>query len=345
MYKQFFDKLFITRLLEDISSYFKVYDYLKIKASAAKSGKVKVKNEKDFWKKILGETFREAHDTEQLETGTILSFKNFFLTDWAPKMPGGLWTKDGHSKLHEIQDRIDILQVGENFYPIVHPHSKIRHIRAGYGSIRVNPIGNEESNYVYMSMLSPEIWKVDYGIPVIISKSVYTEFLHKSKKGAVWIEEAEGILIRNEGLPLKNFIASSIGHNLSEELQDEMSQRPHLPSCYVYFPSRLNLKLRENDSHPETTAWTMFESKHEYEPNSSYGLTYWRFNPYEKDAFVEVSKCLNKYVDQFGGKKILTDYDGLVPRLNATIPINKDPKSKHLKELKKIVKNLTLNKE
>src|ERR1041385_5629952 len=109
MYKQFFDKLFITRLLEDISSYFKVYDYLKIKASAAKSGKVKVKNEKDFWKKILGETFREAHDTEQLETGTILSFKNFFLTDWAPKMPGGLWTKDGHSKLHEIQDRIDIL--------------------------------------------------------------------------------------------------------------------------------------------------------------------------------------------------------------------------------------------
>src|SRR5436190_13962202 len=100
------DKLFVTRLLEDISSYLKVYDYLTIKLKAAKSGKVQIANEKDFWKRILGDIFRETNNAKQLETGSVLSFKNFFLTDWSPKMPGGLWTKDGYTKLRERSDEL-----------------------------------------------------------------------------------------------------------------------------------------------------------------------------------------------------------------------------------------------
>ena len=333
MWQQTFDSFFGTRLLKDITTYYNLYDFLKIKFKANSTGKIIIKNEQDFWQRVLHDTFMGITPDRYLQNGDILSFSNFFLTDWTPKTPGALWTKEGDSLAHQQIDDTKILKIQDKYYPVFHPSAKERKLKAGYGSVRLNPSDIENQN-VLMSLVSPEIWSVDYGIPVVVSKSVYDEYLKKSTKGAVWIETAEAIFYLNKKISVKNFIHSAIGYEISEKTQNELTQIPHLPSCYVYFPTNLSIKMIENDTHPITTAWTMFKSSHDY------GLTFWQFDPFEKNSFQEVTRCLIEYVRNFGGEQILTDFDGLVPRLKSKIPIARNPLEKNLFEFEEIIKDM-----
>lgn len=305
MWKQGLDSLLVTRLLNDVTTYFNLYDYLKINFKKNLRDKIIIKNESDFWGKILGDSFKGGQDADKgLQDGEVLSFSNFFLTDWTPKTPGALWTTDGDTLAHRHRDDTKLLKIQDRYYPVLHPSAKERKLKAGYGSVRINPSENENQTYVLMSLVSPEVWNVDYGIPVIVSKSVYEEYTRKSKRGAAWIENAEGILYLNKKIPVKKIISSAIGYEISQKTESELTRVPHLPSCYVNFPTTLSMKIIENDTHPQTTAWTMFKSK------SAYGLTYWQFDPFEKDSFKEVTRCLTEYVRNFNGEEIMTDFDG-----------------------------------
>lgn len=335
MWKQTLDSFFVTRLLNDVTTYYNLYDYLKIKFKENTNGKIPIKDEKDFWGRVLGETYNGRPYETNLQNGDIVTFSNFFLTDWTPKTPGALWTKEGDDLAHRHKDDTKLLKIQDKYYPVFHPNAKERKLKAGYGSIRLNPAKSDKQT-VLMSLVSPDIWSIDYGIPVVVSKSVYEEYLKKSKKGAVWIESAEAIFYLNKKIPVKNFIQSAIGYEISAKTEDELTKIPHLPSCYVHFPTTLSMKMIENDTHPITTAWTMFKSRH------NYGLTFWQFNPYEKNSFQEVTKCLTEYVRNFGGEEILTDFDGLVPRLNSKIPISENPLEKNLFEFEEIVKDMDM---
>jgi hypothetical protein len=336
MWQKAVDSLFVTRMLNDVTTYFNLYDYLKIKAKAVKTGKIPIKNEQEFWGRTLGETYKSYYPVEKrLNDGDVLAFSNFFLTDWVPKTPGAIWTKEGDTLAHSHRDETQIIKIQDKHYPVFHPNAKERKLKGGYGSIRVNPSENDAQNFVLMNLVSPELWNIDSGIPVIVSKSVYEEFTRKSKNGAAWVENAEGVLYLNKKLPVKKIISAAIGHEVSARLESELTKMPDLPSCYVYFPTTLTTKIVQNDTHPLTTAWTMFRSE-----NNMYGLTYWQFDPYDRGAFKEVSTCLVEYVRNFNGKEIITDFDGLIPRLDAKVPLNKNPMEKNLSELERIVKEL-----
>jgi len=333
MWREAFNSFLGTRLLNDITTYYNLYDFLKIKFKATSNGEIIIKSEQDFWQSILPDTFKGVLSDRTLQNGDILSFSNFFLTDWTPKTPGALWTKEGDMLAHWQKDDTKILKIQDKYYPVFHPSAKERKLQAGYGSVRLNP-ADVENQSVLMSLVSPEMWSVDYGIPVVVSKSVYEEYLKKSKRGAAWIENAKAIFYLNKKIPVKNFIHSAIGYEISEKTQRELTQIPHLPSCYAYFPTKLSIKMVENDTHPITTAWTMFKSSHDY------GLTFWQFDPFEKDSFQEVTKCLIEYVRNFGGEQILTDFDGLIPRLHSKIPISRDPLKNNLFEFEEIIKDM-----
>lgn len=256
------------------------------------------------------------------------------MTDWTPKIPGLIWSKEGMPRINEFDDEFDVLQVKDRLHPIVHPNSKSRRLNSGFGSVRTNPTNNPKESFAYLSLVSPKYWNTDFGIPVVVSKSVYEEFKSKSKKGAPWIEEAEGILIRDMDLPFNNIISSAIGDEVENNLKSELLKKPHIPRVYVLITSKLSIDLKENDTHPTTTAWTMFKSQRDY------GLTYCHFNPFEKGSFEGVSDFLVEYVKRYGGTKIITDYDGLVPRLESTIRIDKDPAKHNQKEFKKVVQEI-----
>ena len=49
--------LFLTRMLEDFTNYFKIYDFTKLKIKKALEGFEEVMDEKDFWSKVLDERF------------------------------------------------------------------------------------------------------------------------------------------------------------------------------------------------------------------------------------------------------------------------------------------------
>lgn len=81
----------------------------------------------------------------------------------------------------------------------------------------------------------------------------------------------------------------------------------------------------------------MFETKRRRNP---YRYTYFVFNPKNEESFVEATEFLQNYVRDYDGAKIVTDYDGVVPRLEAAIPISSDPLRKNKKEARELIVRL-----
>ena len=60
MVGQIFEKTIFNRLLNDITTYFNIYDYLKIKVKQSSDGKVNIKNVEEFMdKNELYEYFKD----------------------------------------------------------------------------------------------------------------------------------------------------------------------------------------------------------------------------------------------------------------------------------------------
>lgn len=340
MWHNIIEKNIISRILEDVVNYFKVYDFLKIKAKQYQAPKILVKSEAEYWFNILGDNCFQTQNLNyyDFEDGQIIEFKDFFLTDWCPKIPGNLWTKESQRIIKDSTGKAtNILQINNELFYTFHPFEKKRLVTAGYGSIRVNPSENNPDNYMLMSMVSPgNYWHTDYGIPVVVSKNVYEEWKKYSAKGAPWIESCEGILIRDRNIPISKLIPDALGAKLPPELEDALTLRPNLPKCFIYFPSKLNLKFRYNDSHPKATAWTLFESNQ----SDLLQYTYIGFTPYKKEEENNAISFINEYVKNYNGKKILTDFDGILPRLEAEISLQNDPLIASKKQCRSILKKV-----
>lgn len=133
-------KRFFGRLWDDFLGYFRVYDYIKLKKASLTGHSVPVPSIESFWYSILGDKFAGNRETKhlRLRDGDVVKFKDVFLTDWAPKLPGQTWTLDGVESFAEAQKRFDgVLEVNQHFYAVLPPESKGRVVEAGYGSIRI----------------------------------------------------------------------------------------------------------------------------------------------------------------------------------------------------------------
>lgn len=325
------------RLFDDVLGYLNLYDYLKTKKSDL-TGKAKSISVSSFWFSILGDKFAGTTDIpfEPLRAGDVVKLKDIFLTEWGPKLPGQIWTSQGVKDLQEGQRRVDgyaRLKSG-GFTLVLDPYGKEKSIVAGVGSVRTKPHMHDEKYCAYLGLVDAANWQCDYGIPVVVSRSVYEKFRKHSERGAPWVERLEGVLHVNEDIPLKTFIPKAIGATLSAETEEVLRFRPNLPKAFIYVSSPLSIKLKRNDSHPIVTAWTMYETALSRSP---YRYTYFMFDPIKEDNFDEATEFLKQYVRNYDGKKIITDYDGVVPRLEASIPISSNPMKKSKKEAKDLI--------
>jgi hypothetical protein len=266
------------------------------------------KTSKDFWLDVLEEN--------KLSSGQIIKLSDFYLSEYVPKLPGKLWTKESKEELISIDKEV-IGTTKDGKINILSLDGKRKMINAGYGSVRLNP--NTEGIYcTLLSAVSVESWFVDSGIPIVVSKSVYESFLRESKAGAPWIEEMEGILYINRDIPLLDKIPKAIGSSLSSETIDCLTSSINLPKCFIYVPSPMNIKLRTNDTYPNVVAWTTFKTTHDYEPLQ---FTYATFNPNKKGSLEYSISFILDYVSKFGGTRILTDFDGKIRRLNSSVDL------------------------
>ncbi len=330
-------KKFFGQLWDDVLGYLKVYDYLKLKAKSTMGKATRIPSIDSFWYSVLGDKFagnRKVRYTRLLD-GDVIKMKDVFLSEWVPKLPGRIWTTEGVVDFTEGQQHVGAyVRFNDNVYAVLDPYGKRKVLSAGFGSIRVSRKGRNEQNYMLMSVTSADHWLCDYGIPVVVSKPVYKEFLNYARNGAPWLKSLEGILHINQEIPLAELIPKALGASLSRESEDTLRYRPSLPKCYIHISSPLSVKFTHNDSHPDATAWTMFETSDKRE---FYRYTYTKFNPADEGSVTNAVSFINWYVKEYEGKRIVTDFDGQVPRLDSIIPISTNPMTSSKASAKRIV--------
>lgn len=308
--KQYFFK----KLIEDTFGYYRIYDFLKMRIKESIKKPQEFLTTEAFWRAILQKDFRDDNrNVEPLQNGQQIKLKNFFLTEWTPKLPGRVWTNDGDRNLIEgIQDVAGEVNIYEKIYKVLGPEGKSKMMTGGYGSVRIKARTNNDY-CMLLNAVSPEDWHCDYGIPIVVSKAVYDDYLKYShKEGAPWIEELNGNLFLNNSLDDIQLISPAIGARLDNETRDFLTDAPNLQKCFIYVSSPLDIKMRYNNSHPEAVAWTLFKTNIVQEPLR---LTYAKFNPMHEDSTKEAVEFINKYVLGFNGTEILTDFDGQKRRL------------------------------
>ncbi|HHT9120269.1 MAG TPA: hypothetical protein ACFYD3_06990 [Candidatus Hypogeohydataceae bacterium YC41] len=334
-------KRFFGKFLEDILDYWRIYDYIGLKYKEIWKDKISIQDENHFWYSILSDRFaceEKPQDCFEPKSGQVVQFKDVFLSQWAPKMPGQLWTIEGINKaiegLKKVEKRVEFRG---KVIDVLDLNGKKEVVSAGYGSVRINPqIGNTDF-FAYMSLVSARNWNCDQGIPVVVSRPVYDKFLEYSRSGSTPETEGEGILILNQDVPLGSFIPTAIGARLEKDLEDTLRYRPFLPKCWIYISSPLSIKMRFHDKAPNSVAWTLFQRDSYDEP---FSFTYATFNPTQKDSIDDAVHFINWYVEEHRGKSIITDFDGIEPKLEAKVKLNSNPMSAHKKELRELISDL-----
>ena len=215
-----------------------------------------------------------------------------------------------------------MLKVDREYCAILPPEAKERVVAAGYGSIRIAHRTQDSDHFMYMSLVDKDHWHCDLGVPVVVTRQAYEAFYRYSDHGAPWLSEIEGVLHVNEDLPFDELMPKAIGASLTPETEATLRYRSGLPKCYIYVTSPLAMKLTYNDSHPSSTAWALFQSKSSSQP---YRYTYTMFNPIDDESINAAVAFIRRYVEHYQGKKIITDFDGQVPRLEASIPLKTHP--------------------
>lgn len=335
-------KRFLGSLLDDIIGYWRVYDCLKLKIlSHTGEKRADFRFENEFWYSILGDRFSGPKPTKYVavRSGQVVRFKDCFASEWVPKLPGRAWTIEGvqdlQAGLRHVAHRVE---VDNQMYVLLDPAGKERVVAAGYGSVRLNPGVASSDWYTCLSLTTAENWECDRGIPLVVSKPVYDEFLRHAGNGAPWVESIEGILHIGEDLPMRDLVPAAIGAKLPDGLDSILRFRPFLPKCFVYVSSLLNVKFRYNDSHPLCTAWTVFEARREHPLR----YTYTKFDPYKADSTRAAVDFINWYVNHYDGKRILVDFDGREPKLEATVRLKVDPlrSRKSISALKEVLQGI-----
>jgi len=318
-------KQFFGRLWDDFLGYFRVYDFIKLKTAILTGRSVSIPSVESFWYSLLGDRFAGSQDSKylRLRDGDVLKFKDIFLTDWAPKLPGQTWTIDSVEDFTEAQRHYNhYLEVNSHFYAVLSPESKKRVVEAGYGSIRIARRTRDSDHFMYMSLVSKDHWHCDLGIPVVVSRQVYEQFYKHAEHGAPWLRQVEGILHIDEDLPFRELVPKAIGAKLSTEAESTLRYRGGLPRCYVHIVSPLAVAPTYNDSHPSATAWAQFETTRRREP---YRFTYTMFDPCSHESTEAAVEFIKKYVAEYDGKQIITDFDAQRPQLDASIPLTRSP--------------------
>jgi len=304
---------FFKKLIEDTFGYYRIYDFLKLRVRGAVNQTKEFNTSEKFWKSVLQQDFRHEHSESSLRNNQVIKLRDFFLTEWTPKLPGRVWTNDGDRNLLEgIQDVVGHYNIHDRIYEVLGPLGKGKIMTGGFGSVRIKP--KSDSDYcMLLNAVHQDDWHCDYGIPIVVSKAVYNDYLRYShNEGAPWIEELKGVLVLNNTINANDIISPAIGAKLESEMRDLLSDIPNLQKCFIYVSSPMDIKLKYNGSHPDAIAWTMFKTSLQQEPLRH---TYARFNPHIEESIKESVDFINAYVLGFDGIEILTDFDGQKRRL------------------------------
>ena len=181
-----------------------------------------------FWKDIA---------QENLPVGSRIRFKEAFITEWVPRIPGGPWIENLKDiKLNELRDGYRIASSGI-----------LRSTVKPLGVIRL-PFGKDKTSFAALSLTTIDSWYCDLGIPLLVSESVYNSFSSKRVKNNSVEGDIEGILCFDTHPQMNAELFKSLGSEISKDYLDSIFTPSSMPYVYLSIVSPLDVKLRSHNS-------------------------------------------------------------------------------------------------
>jgi hypothetical protein len=106
------------------------------------------------------------------------------------------------------------------------------------------------------------------------------------------------------------------GSNLEGDLRDFVGTSLHVPRYVLLVESSLQMQTFVSDHLVSATAWTLYAAQ-ESDESVQPSFTFCSFNPRDAGSIDRSADFLRRYVEQYGGKRIYTDFDEHTRRLDA----------------------------
>ena len=235
------------------------------------------------------------------------------MTEWVPRAPGVWWTAEGQQLRAGAAAHIDRRVLGGQARTVFSPRGKYMMVSGGAGTNRFLPHKGDAGRYQLVCATSSGI--CDAGIPVAMPDEVYTAIQEPLERN----QGLEAVItVRLAQLPFDpaELVLPARGSKLEEELRDFVSSSLHVPRFVVLVDSALQIKKYVSDFRPRATAWTLYAAQ-ESDESVQHSFTYCSFDPREPGSIDRSADFLRRYVKDYQGKIIYTDFDERVRRLDA----------------------------
>ena len=179
--------------------------------------------------------------------------------------------------------------------PVYDWFGKTRLSLGGVGSIRLPVNLGDDDRYACLSAVSAKSWNVDLGIPIVVSKQVYREFVRARHTANSTVEaDLRGRVVLGEMPGFFRETPSALDQEtISEGFQRLLRTPLGIPMAYVHVVSPIDCDFRTNDTHPKCNAWTLFRCSNSKESIKSaspdakrmlsglgaFGITFCAFQP------------------------------------------------------------------
>ena len=298
-------------IFDGFAKYVSFGAYVQDLARSRQRGLQEYHKEADFWRDLIGYDLDGHSSQNKLRLNDIVALRGFQLSEWFPRSPGTYWTLDGKARRDWAANHIERW---DQETEVLSPTGKTQLVTGGVGTCRVKAHdGGNDKRYGLLCATSSGI--CDAGIPVVVEEAVYDsvcDALHDD--GGV---EAD-LTGRLMALPFDRVetLISARGAEIPDHMKSLLTTPLEVPSYYLRVESRLQVKKLASDFRLEASAWTLYS-----DDAGAWSFTYAGFDPRAHGAIERATQFLTNYVDRHGGRRIYTDFDEHVSRLDSRHPI------------------------
>jgi len=306
-----------------------------------------------FWRAVL---------REQLHHGDRIQFKNAFLTEWIPRLPGAPWHLLGDQADSPNLRSRDYLRLGElreRKIGVV-SETSLDYGPHPLGVVRL-PVVDDPRTCACLCLTTVDAWCCDLGVPVIVSSSVYDAFVSR-RQGVNAVEaDLEGVLHFGTMPLLDQGFLKAMGVAVdSEFLRSVVTPTGH-PYAFLRITSPLDTRMRTHGSAPPAFLWSI-SRKWITHAVTHYGVfsgskekprikvvptdPYWSYGfllaPSQPDDPESVQKCvrgfklgnISAWIPEVGAPcagpgvevvEVLTEFDARAPHFSTAVPLVASP--------------------
>lgn len=319
-------------LVGGISGYFNLPVYGRAKYNEIRGRILTYNSENEFWKDAIGPYFYNPAPTNLFD-GQLVKLDNFEITEWFPRCPGLIWTKDGNKYRNQATKFLDRGLTDQ--YIVYSPRGKTFMVLGGRGTTRLE---SHLGDYDYKVLCATSSGRCDAGIPLVVSRDVYEEIRNELQHEGSVCADLKGFYSQ---LPLHydQLVLESPGSELPMRLRSWLANSLYIPRYCLKVESRLLIRKKESVSNIQATAWTLFRFE---DPELPYSFVFWSFDPRNEDSILSATRKIQIYIENYGAGEILTDFDERVQRFVSKFPLSSvmDPRMDTITEQKTIFEDI-----